>query len=1009
MRIFPAFRFFSTLAWSLAGLSLCTVVRAQGIYINEFQAANIATVRNPHTNSFDDWIELHNTGATAVNLRGYFLTDNPDNPEKWEIPMDALIPADGYLLVWANGAGEGLQANFSLSRSGEFVGLYDSAGTVIDSLSFGMQQDDISYGRLPGDPHTWAFFDAPTPGSANPAEPYGGRAESAVFSLPGGFYSGPQTLHLSHPDPGAEIRYTLDGTPPGPGSARYSAPLTFTATTALRVRAYVPGKEPGEVITQTYFIDETVHLPFVSLVTDPAHLFSDETGIYVIGTNGVKGYCAQTPMNVNQDWERPVNVEIYDTDGTAEINQQAGVKIFGGCSRTRYPQKSLELFARRIYGKGSFEARLFKDKPIQSFESFILRASGDDVTFTMMKDGLGQTMLDGMDIDRQAYRPTVVFINGQYWGIHNLREKISEHYVAGNYGIDAEEVDLLKRNPASAHNVVSGSAEHYNRFLSWVSSRNMQEEGTYEYIERNIDVRNYIDYYIAEIYLSANDWPGNNIKFWRANSGPLDRWRWIIYDLDNCFFYIDRNTLELATNPDCGCGWPNPPWSTLLFRRLLENPRFRDEFIQRYAWHMNTTFQPARVNRYIDSLKANIAPEIPRHIGRWGGQKVPNPESWIRPIFNSVAEWEGHINGMRNFIARRRQPATQHVLSYFGLSGTANITVQSAQPGMGAIKITDQSIGNGPHQGDYFMGIPLLLRAIPASGYRFSHWQYSSASGSRRLSEAAPVLVPTENFTLTAHFTAAPGPDPALVINEINYHSPEAKNAGDWVELYNPKSDIVDLTDWTLLDEDDGHVFAFSDGQEIGPNGFLVVCEDISAFRAVHPEVTNAIGNLGYGLSNNGELIRLYGPGRVLADSVRYGDAAPWPEAADGKGPTLELIDPALDNYLPESWQASQTGGTPGKPNFPAIADGQVLGQNYPNPADVSTTIPFSLNSAGFVEIRLYNLLGEQVALLLQGRREAADFQLELDTTLLPPGLYLYVLTIDGNPTGVRKMVITRQ
>jgi hypothetical protein len=189
----------------------------------------------------------------------------------------------------------------------------------------------------------------------------------------------------------------------------------------------------------------------------------------------------------------------------------------------------------------------------------------------------------------------------------------------------------------------------------------------------------------------------------------------------------------------------------------------------------------------------------------------------------------------------------------------------------------------------------------------------------------------------------------------------------------------------------------------------LVVCEDISAFRAVHPEVTNAIGNLGYGLSNSGELIRLYGPGRVLADSVRYDDAAPWPEAADGKGPTLELIDPALDNYLPESWQTSQAAGSPGKPNFPAIADGQALGQNYPNPADVSTIIPFSLNSAGFVEIRLYNLLGEQVALLLQGRRESTHYQLELDTTLLPPGLYLYVLTIDGSPTGVRKMVISRQ
>ncbi len=506
------------------------------IYINELQAINTSSVLNPIDGTYSDWIELHNKGTEGINITGWLLTDDPSFPDKWRVPFDSIIPPDGYMIFWADGRDEFAHTNFKLSRSGEFIGLYDPEGNAIDSVFFGYQEEDYSYGRAPDNMDQWVYFDQVTPGTPNYATYFSGKCSDPAFSLEGGVYSGQQTITLFHAENGVSIYYSVDGTVPDTGGKVYSGRIVIDTTTVLRVRAYKAGFLPGRVITQTYFIDETVNLPLVSLVTDPEHFFSDSTGIYVIGKNGIPGYCSDIPMNLNRDWERPVNVELYDQSGKPEINQLAGVKIFGGCSRTRYPQKSLALYARSEYGKGSFDCQIFKDKPIYQFESFILRNSADDCTYTMFKDPMGQTILRDMDLDLQAYRPAVVYINGVYWGIHNIREKINEHYPAGNYRLDSDDINLLKNNPQNEWNVSHGSADEYNKLIHYVSNQNMEDERIYHYVTTKMDMNNYIDYQIAQIYLSANDWPGNNIKFWNTNEGPHNRWRWIVYDLDNCLF-----------------------------------------------------------------------------------------------------------------------------------------------------------------------------------------------------------------------------------------------------------------------------------------------------------------------------------------------------------------------------------------------------------------------------------------------------------------------------------------
>lgn len=372
--------------------------QSPGILINEFLASNQTTNKDPDWGEFSDWIEFYNPSREAADLSGYYVTDDLDEPRKGQIPPGTWIPGAGFLLLGADGR----------------------------------------------DAHQGSFFLPPSPGSGH--DPRGRVAVTPppVFSLTGGFYHGAQVLGFENSDQ-IEIYDALDGKPPDDSAWRYRAPLTLAATTAVRAIGYRRGFAPSEVVTHTYFIDEAVHLPFVSIVTDPANFFSNDRGIYVTGTNGTSGYCDSAIRNVKQDWERPVNVELYEGEGTLAFNQQAGVKIYGGCSRTRFPQKSLALFARQAYGKGSFAYQLFPDKDIGRFESFILRSSADDQIYTLFRDALSQSVLvEYRDVDVQAYRPAVLFLNGRYWGIHNIREKINEHYVAGNFGIDAKEVNLLE-------------------------------------------------------------------------------------------------------------------------------------------------------------------------------------------------------------------------------------------------------------------------------------------------------------------------------------------------------------------------------------------------------------------------------------------------------------------------------------------------------------------------------------------------------------------------------------
>ncbi|MCF8259815.1 MAG: CotH kinase family protein [Melioribacteraceae bacterium] len=684
-------------------------------------ASNRTTVIDDLGN-YSDWVEIWNSSTEPINLNGIYLSDDPTIPDKWQVTSDVLVSPRGFFVFWPDDRDTLNHTNFKLDKDYDFIGIYSSTGSLIDSISFRDQKTDVSFGRNVTEINNWGYFTTPTPNANNNNQQISGLCSPVFYSIDGGFYQSGIELSLSVNSENDRIYYTVDGSIPNPSSFLYTGPITINETTVFRAYAFNSDKIPSEIVTQTYFIDEEFTLPVISLSTDPKNFFDDEIGIYVIGTNGVSGYCANQPMNVNQDWERPVNIELYDENKKLQLNQQAGVKIFGGCSRTRYPQKSLALYARREYGKGSFDYKLFKDRENDKFESFILRTSSDDANKTMFRDALSYiSVKDVVDIDGQSYQPSIVFINGEYWGIHNIREKINEHYVANNYGMDASEVNLVKRDPSQSWNVISGSANHYNAMLNYITGHNMKDNAVYENVKTFMDVNQFINYQIIQIFMAGDDWPGNNIKFWRANSGKYNKWRWVMYDLDWTFLIPERNVIERATEPN-GPSWPNPPWSTILFRKLLENDQFKNTFLSRYSYYLNTIFDSDRLIGIIDSLQAQIAPEIPRQIERWGGQLVPNPESWIPPAFNSMDEWNANVQVMRDFTVTRPPIAINNIVSFFNLGGSSKFKIETNLNHAGYLKFLDYNLYN-EFEGNFFNNVPYSINAVPGEGYIFSHWE----------------------------------------------------------------------------------------------------------------------------------------------------------------------------------------------------------------------------------------------------------------------------------------------
>ncbi len=638
-------------------------IENNSILINEVMASNAHTLIDKDFSKFSDWIELYNGSNESIDLGGYKLSDKVSKA-KWTIPEGTVIPANSYMLFWADGKDISLQehhTNFKLKDTGEAVALFDPNDILIDAIEFGRQYMDISAAKW----EESVGYTYPTPLEKNwSLSTQLNISNMPTISYQGGFYDTAITVSLDA-DYGSRIYYTTDGSYPTYGSTLYTEPLLIEKTTVVRAMSVKDEAFPSDRITHTFFVDEETTLPVISIATDGKYLWDDMIGIYVEGKNGIPKVCGKGNANFMQEWKRPVNIEYYSTDGSRGFSQEVDLKIGGDCSRSM-AQKSFSIKADDIYGEGTIQYRLFREKEINEFKSFRLRNSGQDWWKTMFRDAMIQRLVkDDLDIDYQAYEPSIVFINGEYWGIYNIREKKNEDYLVNNYpDLDPDKVDILY---GGKQVVKEGKADDYAELITFIEEHDLSDNEYYDYVTQKIDIANYIDYQITQIFIDNFDWPRNNIRYWKEQKEGA-KWRWMMDDQDAGFHIYDEepshtsedfglyhNTLAFAIDDDSD-DWRNRPWATFLLRSMFRNTMFKDHFVDRYHELLDSTFRSENIIALIKQMKSVIEPEMPRHIKTWGS---------AGPDYANMRQWHGNVEHMINFAAKRPAIAKKHLVDMF--------------------------------------------------------------------------------------------------------------------------------------------------------------------------------------------------------------------------------------------------------------------------------------------------------------------------------------------------------
>lgn len=798
----------------------------QVLFINEAMASNESTIRDgdfddPEFGSqggaYSDWIEIYNAGEKDVNLAGYVISDSS---AEWIFP-EVTISARGYLLVWASDkdkvAADGqLHTNFKLSKSGEALTLKSPDGSVIDMLTIISLSDDESYGRK-SDGSSELSLLKPTPGSANIFDSSMVPVLEPIFSHEGGFYTNEFNLQIAMQESKVKIYYTTDCSDPVPGEHgtyeysegirirsrkgdpnvlsmvrdisndqwnRWKAPKgeIFKCTTIKAVAVREDGAR-SKVVTHSYFVDPNMNtrytLPVVSLVTEYDNLFDPTTGLYVNENYEKRG----------SDWERPVHIEVFDTNGSTWFSQSAGMRIHGGWTR-KYPQKSFRLYADHgLDETDKFKYEIFPGlrgtgtgKKIKSFERLILRNAGNDWTSALFRDEMMQSLVSHLKLDTQSYRPCIVFLNGEYWGIYHIRERFDDKYLEEHYNLDDDRVTILDvfEKPSVQEGDPEDVLAYTEDVINYLKSHSIKDKSTYDYIKTKIDVENYIDYYVSEIFFGNTDWPGNNMSIWKykTESGEYDpdapygldgRWRWFLKDTDFGFgLYgkpVSHNTLAYAAG-DIQEGTANAPWAVFLFKTLLQNTEFRNEFINRFADQLNTSFVPSRVNEIIDGVISTLEPEMQEHTDRWPFIKLTKTSYMDKT-------WSQDIQEIKNYADRRPGYVRQHIISKFGangVTGTSFVTLNT-DTAMGHIKINSIDIQSGTPAvtnpdswtGMYFRGVPITVKAIPEEGYVFDHWE--GITGVDQSSDTVTFTL-SRDINVTAVFK--PMLEPSTLYGDVN-------------------------------------------------------------------------------------------------------------------------------------------------------------------------------------------------------------------------------------------------
>lgn len=697
-----------------------------GLVINELMQSNIDCIMDDLNEFPDSWVELYNAGSSPVSLAEYSLGTSEKLKKAYQLP-DVMVAPGHYALVFCDKVGAGLHASFRL-ESGKDGNLYlFHAGSVADSIVSMKKQPapNIAFGRITDGADEWGYQATPTPGAANPGVLCREILDNPIFSVNGKIFSESFNLTLSVPDgapEGTVVRYTLDGTEPTANSRAYSGSIRISSSTVVRAALFCEGWLSPRSLTHSY-INHTrdVTLPVVSVVTDQRYFSDSKIGIYVDGSY----HPDPNIHNYQFDWRRPVNFEYFDDDSQgAAINQLCETRVKGGASRGN-PLKSLVFYANKRFGEKRFIHEFFPDQTpgISEFKSFEMRNSGNDFDYMYMRDAvIQQSMGLNADLDWQPSRPAIFYINGVYKGIMNIRTRSNEDYIYSFYD-GLEDIDMFE----NWYELKEGSWDNYNAFKNFYTGKGH----SFSEFSRLMDVEEFCNLMIMELFFDNKDFPGNNIVMWRpvADGG---RWRWVAKDTDfGMGLYGERAdypTLNWVTTPGYDNdrnSWANSADASRLFRRLLDTPEFRDMFIDRAAVYLGSFLSADEIISLVDRRYSELKYEYKFH------RALFNP--WW-PDYAQEIEWA------RTWTRTRVPFFYRHMADFFSLSAPVPLTVNPGESHDRCLVVNGVSIASDEFDGQYYPGRRLSIRSLPAADTRHViGWNVTVVNGSNTHAETYPV------------------------------------------------------------------------------------------------------------------------------------------------------------------------------------------------------------------------------------------------------------------------------
>ncbi|PCH90842.1 MAG: hypothetical protein COB85_09870 [Bacteroidetes bacterium] len=743
------------------------------VLINEYSASNLNQFLD-NNGKTEDWIELYNPTGLTVNLAGMFLSDKPGKPTKWQIPVGIFVAAGGFARFWCSGRdtiiGNDYHTNFKLSQTTgkDWVVLTYSSGIISEQLPLTMTLVENSNARSQDGSPTWMTCTSPTPGSSNNAAPmFNGYAVDASMSLIGGFYSGTQTVTIQTFEPNAAIYYTTDGTAPTNTSTPYTTALSVSSTQIVKARVYSndPLVLPGRVESNTYFIDDTFSLAVISIGADSL---------------------LELANDANDGVEIPIgSIEYFDINGVRVASSYGDLNRHGQDSWV-LDQRSLDWVSRDEMGHNkAVNAQLFHYSTRNQYQRFMMRASGDDnypsleapsntpdfdhVGATHIRDEYVHTLAleGGMKLDVRAVERIIVYLNGQYWGVYGLRERpvdhdyIKEYYKQGKYDIQF----LSTWDATEAEYGGQQAFDDWAVLRDFIMNNDMSIPGSYQVVKDNIQVKGLCDYFITNLNSVAKDWLNYNTGWWRGldSLGNHKKWGYIVWDMDATWdYYINYTNIPNSspTAEPCdiddisnymdqffGTGWwqnENIGKHEKIFLKLqAESSEFQQLYYSRQADLMNTVYTCDNMLNTIDSMVATIAPEMPRHIARWGG---------------SMTEWNSNVSTLRSFIEQRCTLLDDGMVNCFNLTGPYPLTVLVEPAGAGTIDFNTLTLTNFPWTGNYFGNMDNLLQAIPIGSNSFIEWQTTSGNVISPSTDSASARITlSQSDTLVAVFTPPVG------------------------------------------------------------------------------------------------------------------------------------------------------------------------------------------------------------------------------------------------------------